>query len=381
MPLSAKSVINLKVPGRYRDSEVKGLYLQVVNGSNRSWIFRYERGGRERWMGLGPVAIVSLREAREKAREARRALLDGVDPLEAKREARAARAAQAAKNLTFAEAANQYFEKHETKWRNGKHRAQFLASLTAYAFPIIGALPVASIDTALVLRVLEPIWSTKTETASRVRMRIEAVLDFCTVRGYRSGDNPARWKSHLSEVLPARKLLAKVSHHAALPYSQLPVFMSELRTANGVAARALEFTILCAARTGEIIGARWAEIGLSDATWTIPAERMKNHREHRVPLSPRAVELLSALPRENGNEFVFISYREPPRRLPRYWHNGNGLFGDGATIPASPELPKFPIEPTIPRGWQKATIRAHGAISIRRWRMSIEPQASALCYR
>jgi hypothetical protein len=191
MALSAKSVATLKTSGRYRDGDVKGLYRQVVNPENRSWIFRYERDGRERWMGLGPLHTISLKEAREKARAARRALLEGVDPLEAKREARAARAAQAAKTLTFAEAANQYFEKHETKWKNDKHRAQFLASLTNYAFPVIGALPVAAIDTGLVSKVLEPIWLTKTETASRVRMRVEAVLDFCTVRDYRSGDNPA----------------------------------------------------------------------------------------------------------------------------------------------------------------------------------------------
>lgn len=309
MPLSAKSVANLKAPGRYRDGEVKGLYLQVVNAGNRSWIFRYERDGRERWMGLGPLHTISLKEAREKAREARRALIEGVDPLEARREARAARAAQAAKSLTFAEAANQYFEKHETKWRNDKHKAQFLASLTNYAFPIIGGLPVAAIDTGLILKVLEPIWLSKTETASRVRMRLEAVLDFCAVRGFRAGDNPARWKGHLAEVLPARRLVTKVSHHAALPYVELPEFMSDLRTANGVAARALEFTILTAARTGEAIGARWAEISLADATWTIPAARMKNHREHRVPLSSRAVELLSSLPGEGGNDFVFIGTR------------------------------------------------------------------------
>jgi integrase len=309
MALSAKGVANLKTPGRYRDSEVKGLYLQVTNASNRSWIFRFEREGRERWMGLGPLHTISLKEAREKAREARRALIDGIDPLEARREARAARAARAAKTLTFAEAAQRYFDAHEKKWRNNKHRAQFLSTLTTYAFPHFGKLSVAAIDTGLVLKALEPIWLTKTETASRVRMRIEAVLDWATVRGYRAGDNPARWNGHIGEVLPKRGAIAKVTHLAAMPIDELPAFMVELRAVGGVAARALEFCILTAARTGEVIGARWDEIDLAEATWTVPAGRMKGSREHRSPLSSRAVELLRSLPREDGNPFVFIGPR------------------------------------------------------------------------
>jgi integrase len=191
----------------------------------------------------------------------------------------------AAKTLTFELAARQYFDTHERKWKNAKHRAQFLSTLSTYAFPKIGHLPVAAIDTGLVLKVIEPIWGDKTETANRVRGRIESVLDWATVRGYRSGDNVARWRGHLDNVLPARGKVARVEHHAALPYGELPLFLSGLRIREGIAARALEFTILTAARTGEVIGARWSEFDLDAAVWTIPAARMKGGREHRVLLS------------------------------------------------------------------------------------------------
>jgi len=317
MALTAKRVEKLKPPGRYGDGQ--GLYLQINATGAKSWLLRYERGGRERMMGLGPLHTFSLKEARERARAARQQLIDGIDPLEAQQAAKAQRALAAAKALTFAQAADAYFAQHEKKWRNAKHAAQFLATLKQYALPTIGALPVSEIDVGLVLKVLEkpveaargypagPLWSARPETANRLRGRIEAVLDWATVRGHRTGDNPARWKGHLAEVLPARGAVAQVQHHPALPYAQIGEFLAELRTRAGVAARALEFTILTAARTGEVVGARWPEVNWKERLWTIPAGRMKGGREQRVPLSPRALESLNSLPKERGHDFVFIA--------------------------------------------------------------------------
>jgi integrase len=260
-------------------------------------------------MGLGPLHTFSLAEARERARKARQQLADGIDPLRAREAQRATQALEAARAMTFEQAVRAYFDGHERKWRNAKHRAQFLSTLKTYAFPRIGSLPVAAIDTGLVLKCIEPIWQDKTETASRLRGRIEAVLDWATVRGYRTGDNPARWKGHLAEVLPARGQIQKTNHHAALPYGELPDFMAQLAARGGVAARALEFTILTAARTGEVIGARWDEIDFKAKTWVVPAGRIKGGKEHRVPLCDRAHQLLKSLPREHGNSFVFIGPR------------------------------------------------------------------------
>jgi integrase len=316
--LTVKRVGRLKDPGRYSDGQ--GLYLQIVNASNRSWVFRYERAGRERFMGLGPVHTLDLQEARAKARKARQLLLEGIDPIDARTDERRARVEAAKKRLTFREAAQAYNDAHERKWGNARHRAQFLSSLRAYAFPVLGDMAVAAIDTPAVLRAIEPHWPSKTETMARVRGRIESVLDWAGVRGYRSGDNPARWRGHLSEVLPARNEIAKVEHHPALDYRELPQFMSELRKREGMAARALEFLILCAARTGETTGALWPEIRLTDKVWTIPADRMKGGREHRVPLSKPAIGLLRALPTEEGNAFVFIGSQP-----------GSGLSSQGMT--------------------------------------------------
>jgi integrase len=255
-------------------------------------------------MGLGSLADFNLDEARERARKQRQLLTDGIDPLEARAAERAARALEAAKAITFEAAANSYFEQHQSKWKNAKHSAQFLSTLSAI-FPKIGRLSVAAIDTGLVLKCIEPIWTDKTETASRVRGRIEAVLDWATARQYRSGDNPASWKT-IGKVLPAPDRLAKVNHHAALPYPELPAFMAALADREGIAARALEFTILTAARTGETIGATWDEINLREKTWTVPANRIKGGKTHKVPLSDRVIELLKALPTEKGNQHVFV---------------------------------------------------------------------------
>jgi integrase len=303
--LTAKKIRQaIKRPGRHADGH--GLYLQVVSPTNTCWVLRYERAGREHMLGLGPLHVLGLKEARQRARAARLSLLDGIDPIEAKRARRAATALAAAKSMTFEAAARGYFAAHGPKWRNDKTRHQFIHSLEQYILPVFGTLPVAAIDVGLVLKVIEPLWTTKTVTASRVRGRIEAVLDWATVRGCRAGDNPARWKGHLDQVLPARNKVAKIKNFAALPYAQIGEFMTTLRATTGSAARALEFAILTTARSGEAVGARWTEIDLAQASWTIPAGRMKAGKEHRVPLAPRAVALLRTLPKEKDNPFVFI---------------------------------------------------------------------------
>lgn len=254
-------------------------------------------------MGLGPLSAFGLAEARERAAEQRRLKHEGIDPIDARRAKRIQASLDAAKALTFRECAEQYVAAHRAGWRNSKHAAQWRATLATYADPIIGSLPVQTIDTALVLKVIEPMWSKKTETAGRVRGRIEAILDWATVRSCRQGENPARWRGHLDKLLPARRRVRKVRHHAALPYYELPDFMTALRAQGGVAARALEFLILTAARTGEVIGARVAEI--NGSIWTIPAGRMKVGTEHRVPLSAPALSIVEKMKAEHGDVFLF----------------------------------------------------------------------------
>lgn len=305
MALSVRKVERLTAAGHYLDAH--GLYLQVKRTGAKSWLLRWERGGRDRWMGLGPLHTFSLDEARERARLARQLLRDGVDPRDARHAERARRVVDAAKAVTFDQATQQYYDAHSSRWQNAKHRAQFLATLAQYASPHFGSVPVAAIDMPMVLKALEPIWKTKTETASRVRGRIESVLDFATVRGYRSGDNPARWSGWLSHALPSPASIKNIAHHAAMPFNDVPAFMAALAKRDGVAARALEFAVLTAARTGEVVEARWDELDLTSKIWTIPASRMKSRREHRVPLSKRATEVLARLPREA--EFVFPGAR------------------------------------------------------------------------
>lgn len=305
--LSALKVTRASKPGRYGDGG--GLWLQVAEGGSKSWIFRYQRDGRARQMGLGPLDVVSLADARQKAIDARRLLLADQDPIEAKREARATAKLEAARGITFKTCAENYIGTHAAAWRNEKHRAQWASTLERFAYSAIGSLPVAAIDTNLVLKVLEPIWTKTPETAARLRGRIEAVLDWATAREYRAGENPARWRGHLDKLLPSKRKVRCVRHHPALPYADIPAFMANLRKQTFISARALEFTILTAARTGEIIGALWPEIDVREKVWTIPAERMKARKEHRVPLSDRAIELLEKLPREDGNDHVFIGDR------------------------------------------------------------------------
>jgi integrase len=302
--LTALKVDKAKRPGMYGDGG--GLYLRVTDDGAKNWVFRYMLNGRPRWMGMGPLHTVSLAEARKRAGEHRLRRHDGIDPIEARRAERLRARLDAAKAVTFKECADSYIRSHRAGWRNEKHAAQWEATLAAYAEPIMG-LAVQTIDTALVLKCLEPIWTAKPETAGRVRGRIESILDWAKVRGYRAGENPARWKGHLDHLLPARGKVRKVEHHAALPYAELPSFLVALREQDGIAARALEFAILTAARTGEAIGARWGEINLLDKVWTVPANRMKAGKEHRVPLCPRVLAILEEMQvhRSADDGFVF----------------------------------------------------------------------------
>jgi len=290
--LTALAVKRLVEPGRHGDGD--GLWLQVRDAEKRSWLFRYKRHGKATEMGLGALADTSLAEARDAAAACRRLLRDGIDPLQHRATLRDAAKAPAPVS-TFKEVATGYITSHAAGWRNAKHAAQWTATLTTYAYPVFGDRPVSAIDTALVRRALEPIWRTKSETASRLRGRIQSVLDYATAQGWRIGENPARWRGHLSNLLPAPRTVAKVEHHAALPWKEIAAFSATLATQEGTAALAMRFVILTACRTGEGIGARWNEIDASTKTWTIPAERMKAGREHRVPLSSQALAILAAL--------------------------------------------------------------------------------------
>ena len=323
MPRKAAGLTAAKVrtakPGRYCDGN--GLWLYVRGVDVRSWVLRFQIAGKPREMGLGKADAdgthgLTLAQARSKAAELHRLVRDGVDPL-AKREAdeaaaRAAAQAAAARRKTFREAADAFIASHDAGWRNDKHRAQWGSTLRVYAFPIFGDMPVGDVDSDRVLAAVGPIWATKPETASRVRQRIERILDFARVRGWRSGENPARWRGHLDHSLPARAKVAKVQHHAALPWRDVAAFLVALREEEGLAARALELTILTAARTGEALGVRWPEIDLDAAIWTVPAARMKAGKEHRVPLSDAALAVLrSVQPLRNAErgDWVFPGLR------------------------------------------------------------------------
>jgi len=309
--LTALKVEKAKEAGMYADGG--GLYLRVTREGTKNWVLRYMLDLKPHWMGLGPIALYGLQEARARALGARRQRHDGIDPITARRAERARLRLDAAKAITFKECAESYIASHKAGWRNAKHKYQWNATLAAYAYPSIGALPVQSVDTGLVLKVLEPIWTTKSETASRVRQRIENVLDFGKVRGFRDGENPARWRGHLDKLLPARSKVRQVKHHAALPHAELPAFLANLRAREAVAARGLEFLILTAARTGEVIGARWNEIDLLEKVWTVPAGRVKAHREHRVPLSARVLAILHEMQAARHNAasdaFVFPGHK------------------------------------------------------------------------
>ncbi|GAB2750065.1 site-specific integrase [Melaminivora jejuensis] len=288
--LSALQVKTAKVPGYYADGG--NLWLQVARGGSKSWVLRYTIAGRAREMGLGSVIAFTLQEARERAQAARKLLADGIDPIEQRREVQRQARLELSNSRTFASCADDYIKAHEAGWKSAKHAAQWTATLETYAYPIIGGLLIAEVETTHVMRVLEPIWRTKAETAARLRGRIESILDWATVHGYRQGDNPARWRGHLDKLLPARSKVQKTEHHAALPWREMGAFMRELRSQQGAAARAVELVILTACRTSEVFNAEWREIDLTQRTWTIPAARMKAGKEHVIPLSDAAVNVL-----------------------------------------------------------------------------------------
>lgn len=304
--LTPLAVKNAK-PGRHADGG--GLHLLVKPSGARSWVYRFMLNGKSRDVGLGAAGQggMSLADARDEAAALRLKVKAGVDPLDERdREAaEALAAAQAAKvaGTTFKDVATAYIAANEESWRNPKHRQQWGNTLATYVYPVIGDLPVSEVDTAHVLKILEPIWKGKAETASRIRGRIETVLDSAKARGYRPGENPARWRGHLAQILPARTRLSR-GHHKAISYEEIPAFVRALHKREAVAALALEFTILTAARSGEVIGASWSEVNLDKGTWTIPAERMKAAKEHRVPLSPRAAAILESL-KPLGSEWLF----------------------------------------------------------------------------
>nr|WP_281720486.1 site-specific integrase [Nitrosomonas nitrosa] len=305
----------LKRAGRHHDGGQKGLYLVLTprkaGGFSRSWVVKYMFRLKSYEMGLGPYPEVSLARAREKARDARRLIKDErQNPLEVRRTAEAAEAAKEAKLVTFEEAAKAYIASHKAGWKNAKHASQWENTLATYAHPIIGKLSVADIDTGHISKILEPHWTSKTETMSRVRMRLEAVLGWATTRGYRSGDNPARWKGHLATQFPKKSKVAAVRPQPSMPYAELPAFMAKLRAMSYASAHALEFLTLTATRTNEVIGAKWDEINLGEKLWRIPAGRMKAGKAHEVPLSDRALELLASLPRMKDNPYVFFGGRK-----------------------------------------------------------------------
>ena len=324
--LSALAVTKLKTEGRHAVGGVDGLHLRISGGS-RAWVLRIAVGTRpgkdgqatlhRRDVGLGSFPEVSLAEARERARGLRKQVRDGIDPVQERQTVKAQSALEIAKTKTFEDCATAYIDANRAAWKNDKHAQQWTNTLATYVYPKFGHLPAASIDTGMVLDVLqqsvgkagETLWLNKTETASRLRGRIESILDWAAFRGYRQGENPARWKGHLEHELPARNKVQKVEHHAALPYAEMAAFMAELRSKEGVSARALEFAILTAARSGEVRGAKWTEIDLQNKIWTIPAERMKAGKEHRVPLACQVITLLKALPREENIDHVFLAPR------------------------------------------------------------------------
>lgn len=307
--LTVKRVERLIAEGKKgKFADERGLYLQVQTATNVSWIFRYKLDGKRRDMGLGRVDDVTLEAAREKARKARNQKWEGLCPLTEQRKTLQANKLMRAKDKTFKEVADDYFNFHKGKW-NAKWQLNFARNMTKYAYPTLGHLSVAHIDTGLVLDCIKPIWLSKTTTADSVRRRIKDILDYATTHGLRSGLNPARWDGHLKHSLPAVNELKADAHHAALPYVEAPAFMAALRAEEGISARALEFAVLTCCRTNEVIGARWEEINFETKTWTVPKARMQKGggrlSDHKVPLSARAMAILQSLPRLH--DYVFPS--------------------------------------------------------------------------
>jgi integrase len=301
--LNSLAVQRTKRPGRYADGG--GLYLQVSKFETKSWLFRFMLNGKAREMGLGPLSLVSLAEARAKALDCRRSLLESIDPIEARKAKRQGQKLEAAKSVTFDYCAAAYIESHRAGWKSAKHAEQWKNSLVNYASPVLGRLPIQNIDTGLVMRVIGPIWGKKTETASRLRNRIELILGWATAQGYRSGENPARWRGHLDKLLPKRSSVQQVKHYAAMPIDEISAFMDRLRSTVGVSARALEFLILTVTRTTETLGARWEEVDFQNATWTIPSVRMKAKKTHRIPLAQDALKVLELQRLTSHGQYIF----------------------------------------------------------------------------
>ena len=303
--LSAEAVSKQTKPGYHFDGG--GLYLQVSKSGAKSWIMRYTLAGKPVEMGLGSYQTFTLAEARKRATAQRKLLADGINPLETKRNDQLTRRMAEASIITFDQAAADYIKSNSPAWRNAKHGDQWRNTIATYASPVIGKLPVSKIETAHVLRILTPIWLEKTETAVRLRGRIEKILDWAKAQKYRTGDNPAAWRGHLDAgLLPKPSKVADVGHHAALPWSEIGAFMLALRAMQGSGARAMEVIILTATRTSEVINAKWSEIDLDGKLWTIPKERMKSFKEHRVPLSDAVMSVLMAVKAETGGgEYVF----------------------------------------------------------------------------
>lgn len=319
MPRAAKEFTALDMkrlqhPGTGRNATftvggASGLLLQITPKGGRTWLLRVSVGGKRREIGLGGFPDVTLAQARARAREAKDQIRRGIDPVEARKAAKAALAATSGRGLTFADATEKYLAAKLDAFKSAKHRQQWQNTLQTYAIPELGKMLVDDILVQDVLRVLEPIWRTKTETASRLRGRIEAVLSWATVSGHRTGDNPARWAGNLKELLPASAKIAKKDNHPALQIDDAPRWLAALRKREGMGARALEFTALTAARSQEVRGALWDEIDLDAGLWVVPAARMKMEKEHRVPLTPDTIGILEALPRFENNPLVFPAPR------------------------------------------------------------------------
>ena len=335
---SARSVETVNEIGYHRCD--RGLYLQVAGSGTKSWLFRYKSPvtAKQREMGLGSLNLVPLAAARDIAVECRRQVLSGLDPLEERGRVKRVRQVEQARSITFQEAAEQCIASKKPEWKNAKHAQQWSNTLNAYAYPVFGTLSVSDLDTDLVLKAIEPIWISKAETASRVRQRIETVWDWARARKYVEGENPARLRGHLDKILAKTAKVKRVKHHAAVPYKQIATFITKLRGRKGSSALAMEFMVLTAARTGEVRGARWQEVDLSTSVWTIPADRMKAGKEHRVPLCDRAIQILSSMKsNRNPDEFVFPG-----------WKAGTGL-SDGAMLAL---LRKMDVGPYTPHGFR-----------------------------
>ncbi len=295
--LSPLVVKNIKQKGLYADGG--GLYLRVGDTGNKSWIFRYRRHGKLRDMGLGALHTITLADARVKAIDSRKLLLAGIDPLDTKKSEQAAARLAAVKGTTFEACAKAYIDAHKASWKQERHADQWNQALAKHAYPTIGKLPIQAVDTDLVLKVLQPIWEEKTETAKRLRGRIESIIDWAKVKGYRQGENPARWRGHLDNLLASPNKLIHVEHFAALPYDKVSAFMKSLDKQEGMGAAALKLVILTAARSNEILGATWDEFDFKNKVWTVPAERMKaGKKEHRVPLTEPVLAILKDLRQE-----------------------------------------------------------------------------------